>query len=72
MAKNIDPVVTVTVTKKASEFLECTSDDGGYLGGRCTICKASGWINSDYGNPAGFKHKPGCSVGEALRIAHLP
>lgn len=51
-----------------------TSNDGGYLGGRCTACGESGWVDNKYGYPYGcprtnkLVHKQDCDLGKRLKI----
>lgn len=52
-----------------------TSNDGGYLGGRCVACGAHGWVDNKYGYPNGgcdmsnkLIHKQGCDLGSKLKI----
>lgn len=57
-------------------LVQATSDDGGYICGKCVACGASGWMNSDQvkgrlGVPHGSKltaivHKENCPLGAAL------
>jgi hypothetical protein len=51
-----------------------TSNDGGYLGGRCVACGESGWVDNKYGYPFGtprsnkLVHKMNCGLGSLLEI----
>lgn len=64
-----------------SEAVRVNENPGGYQGGECIVCKASGWLDSSYGyphyakasstNPNGVMtnslfHEPNCPVGHAL------
>lgn len=50
-----DGLITVSLPRK--KLIEITSNDGGYLGGQCIVCGASGWTET-------LKHKPGCPLYE--------
>lgn len=51
-----------------------TSNDGGYLGGRCSACGATGWLDNKYGYPFGctpgnkLVHTADCDLGHKLKI----
>jgi len=54
--------------------IQITSNDGGYLGGRCTACGESGWVDNKYGYPFGcpktnkLVHAGNCDLGNRLSI----
>lgn len=51
-----------------------TSNDGGYIGGRCVACGEQGWVDNKYGYPYGVPrtnklvHTEDCDLGKRLTV----
>lgn len=64
---------TVTVKMRLEDVVVVDEEHGGYTGGHCTACGASGWIDGRYGlrhdQPKGahLVHKRSCPMNEAIR-----
>jgi hypothetical protein len=56
----------------ADKVVIVTENHGGYLGGKCLACGASGWLDNKYGWPfgthdkPGFKHHRTCPMNDVL------
>lgn len=68
-------MTSVTVRLPLNKLVVVTENHGGYMGGECISCGASGWLNGKYGLKAGTKdakewkgthlvHKPSCPVNK--------